>query len=135
MMNIRKFVMRQTVFMARCHIPGILLQAGLFLLLGRFDLSVILGALAGAVLATANHSVMVFTSAKAAEMARMQDVAGGKKLVQVSYALRMVGLIVILCLCALLGIFNLVALVLPQTFNRPILMIAQKTGKAGVTGL
>ena len=135
MMNYRKYVTRQTVFMALCHIPGILLQIGLFLLLARFGLSVVWGALAGAILATANYSIMVFTSYKAAEMARMQDVAGGKKLVQTSYVLRMVGLIVILCLCALVGIFNLVALVLPQTFNRPILMIAQKAGKAGVPGL
>ena len=74
---------------------------------------------------------MVLGVMAASEKAEKQDVKGGQMLVQLSYMGRLIGLFLILVLCAKSGTFNLIALVLPLVFTRPVLTIAEHFNKKG----
>ena len=104
---------------------------GVFALLGKYQTSVLLGGIAGAAIATANFFLLSFFANRAADMAEAQDVAGGQKLIQLSYMGRMVGLFLVLILLAKSGYFHALALVLPLGFTRPILTIAEVFRKKG----
>ena len=130
-MDNRKYVLSQvsTVLIGELLLSA--LMVGVFALLGHFDKSVLLGAAAGAVIATLNHLVLVLSVMAASEKAEKQDVKGGQALVQMSYMGRLIGLFLILVLCAKSGIFNLIALVIPLVFTRPILTITDHFNKKG----
>lgn len=99
-------------------------MVGVFALLGYYDASVILGAIAGSLLSVGNFLVMALCTGLAADKAEAQDVKGGQTLLQLSYIGRLTGLFVIWFLCCRTGAFNLVALVLPVLFTQPVLMVA-----------
>lgn len=130
-MNNRKYILSQvlTVLIGQILLCG--LMVGVFALLGYFDLSVLLGAAAGALIATLNHLVLVLGIIAASAKAEKQDVKGGQMLVQMSYMGRLICLFLILVLCAKSGLFNLIALVLPLVFTRPILTATQLFHKKG----
>ena len=107
------------------------LMVGVFAALGYFDTGVVYGAAAGALIATLNHLVLVFGVVAASDKAEKQDVKGGQALVQISYTGRLIVLFLILVLCAKSGVFNLLALVLPLAFTRPILTVAEFFKKKG----
>lgn len=107
------------------------LMVGVFAVLGYYDASVVYGAAAGALIATLNHLVLVFGVVAASDKAEKQDVKGGQALVQISYTGRLIVLFLILVLCAKSGVFNLLALVLPLAFTRPILTVAEFFKKKG----
>ena len=107
------------------------LMVGVFAALGYFDTGVMYGAAAGALIATLNHLVLVFGVVAASDKAEKQDVKGGQALVQISYTGRLIVLFLILVLCAKSGVFNLLALVLPLAFTRPILTVAEFFKKKG----
>ena len=98
-------------------------MVGVFALLGYYDVSVLLGAIAGAAIATANHAILVLGVVMASAKAEKQDVKGGQALLQMSYMGRLLGLFMVLVLCAKSGLFHLLALVIPLLFTRPILTI------------
>ena len=104
---------------------------GIFALAGKYQLSVLLGGLVGALIATANFFIMSFVANLAADKAEAQDVAGGQKMIQLSYMGRMLGMFLVLILCAKSGYFHVLALVLPLAFTRPILTIAEIFKKKG----
>lgn len=104
---------------------------GIFALLGKYDTSVLLGGIAGALIATANFFFMSLFANMAADKAEKQDVAGGQKLIQLSYMGRMAGLLVALILCAKSGYCHVLALAVPLVFTRPILTIAEFLKKKG----
>lgn len=110
------------------------LMVAVFALLGYYETGVLLGAVAGSLIATLNHAVLVLSVNAAAKKAENQDVKGGQALIQMSYMGRLIGLFLILVLCAKSGIFHLLALVLPLAFSRPILTVTdhfnQKKGGA-----
>lgn len=122
-MDNRKYVLTQTLAVLAGEVVLSALMVGVFAVLGYFDISVVLGAAVGAVLATVNHLVLVLGVMAASAKAEKQDVRGGQTLVQLSYMGRLIGLFLILVLCAKSGVFNLIALVIPLTFARPILTI------------
>ena len=130
-MNNRKYMISQvlTVLAGQVLLSGIM--AAVFAVLGYFDRSVLLGAAVGALIATANHFVLVLGVMAAAAKAEKQDVKGGQTLVQLSYMGRLIGLFLILVLCAKSGLFNVIALVIPLAFTRPILTVAQLLHKKG----
>ena len=130
-MDNRKYVFSQVLTVLIGELLLSALMVGVFAILGYFDLSVVLGAAAGAVIATLNHLVLVLSVMAASEKAEKQDVKGGQALVQMSYMGRLIGLFLILVLCAKSGIFNLIALVIPLVFTRPILTITDKYNKKG----
>ena len=130
-MDNRKYVFSQVLTVLIGELLLSALMVGVFAILGHFDLSVVLGAAAGSVIATLNHLVLVLSVMAASEKAEKQDVKGGQALVQMSYMGRLIGLFLILVLCAKSGIFNLIALVIPLVFTRPILTITEKYNKKG----
>lgn len=124
-MDSRKIALRETAIVA----VGVTLCAGLmvgvFALLGKYDTGVLLGALVGSLLAVGNFFAMAVIATLAADRAEAQDVEGGKKMLQASYPLRLLGLMAALILCAKSGYFNVVALALPLAFVRPTITLAE----------
>ena len=130
-MDNRKYVISQAVTVLIGELILSALMVAVFAVLGYFDRSVLFGAAAGAVIATANHAVLVLGVLMASAKAENQDVKGGQALVQMSYMGRLIGLFLVLVLCAKSGIFNLIALVIPLVFTRPILTITDHYNKKG----
>ncbi|MBR5617264.1 MAG: ATP synthase subunit I [Oscillospiraceae bacterium] len=130
-MNNRKYILSQMLIILLGELVLSALMVGVFAVLGYFDLRVVFGAAAGALIATVNHLVLVLGVMAAAGKAEKQDVKGGQALMQMSYMGRLIGLFLVLVLCAKSGVFNLIALVIPLVFTRPILTIAEYFNKKG----
>ena len=130
-MDNRKYILSQTLTVLIGEVILSAAMVGVFAALGKFDISVVLGAAAGTGIATVNHLVLVLGVMAASAKAEKQDVKGGQALVQMSYMGRLSGLCLILVLCAKSGVFNLIALALPLAFTRPILTIAEFINKKG----
>ena len=130
-MNNRKYVLSQFLTVLAGQVLASALMVGVFAVLGHFDRSVLYGAAAGALIAAVNHLILVLGVMSAAAKAEKQDIKGGQMLVQMSYMGRLIGLFLVLVLCAKSGIFNLIALVIPLVFTRPILTIAECFNKKG----
>lgn len=113
---------KQTGVVALGELIGAAAMIGVFALVGKYSTSVLLGGIVGAALATANFFFLTLFANMAADKAEKQDVAGGQKLIQLSYLGRMICMVAILVLCAVLGLHPL-ALVIPLVFERPILTI------------
>jgi len=130
-MDNRKFILSQflTVLIGELILSA--LMVAVFAVLGYFDGSVVFGAVAGSVIATLNHLVLILGVMAASAKAEKQDVKGGQSLIQLSYMGRLIGLFLILVLCAKSGVFNLIALVIPLVFTRPILTISEYIHKKG----
>lgn len=124
-MESRKFVIKQTGILAVGQTICVAAMVGIFALLGYYDRSVLLGGIFGALLAIANFFFMAVGATLAADRAEKQDVKGGQALVQSSYMLRMVVLFVILFALVKSGLCNVIAVVLPLAFNRPIITIGE----------
>ena len=128
----RKIVLKETALIAIGELVCVALMCGVYALIGKFSLSVVLGGLVGLVLATGNFFFMAVAATLAADKAEAQDVEGGKKLMKSSYPVRLLVLAVLLILCAKSGFFDVVALVLPLVFVRPVLTVAEFFRKKGV---
>lgn len=101
------------------------LMVGIFALIGKFDMSVLWGGLVGCLVSTANFFFMAVVVSLATEKATHQDPEAGKKLIKGSYPVRFLILAVVLFACAKSKIFNIIALVLPLVFVRPVLTVAE----------
>lgn len=130
-MESRKYVLKQTCTVAAGQLVCVAVMIGIFALLGYFDYTVVLGGLAGALVAVLNFLFMAIGVSLAADKAQEQNVKGGKSLVTGSYLLRIVLMFVVLFACAKSGHFHVVALVLPLVFVRPILTVAEFFQKKG----
>lgn len=130
-MESRKIVWKETAIIAVGELICTAAMVGIFALLGYYDTAVLLGGIVGAVITTANFFIMAIVASLAADKAEAQDVAGGQKLIKASYPVRLILLAVVLFACAKSGIFNVIALVLPLVFVRPVLTIAEFFRKKG----
>ena len=128
----RKIVLKETAILAIGEMICVAIMCGVYALLGKFSMSVLLGGLAGLVLATGNFFFLAVVATLAADRAEKQDVAGGQKLMKSSYPIRLLALAGLLILCAKSGVFDVIALVLPLLFVRPVLTIAEFFRKKGV---
>ena len=129
----RKIVLLETAAIAIGELICVALMCGVYALISKFDLSVLLGGIVGAVLAIGNFFFLAVAATLAADKAVDQDVEGGKKMMKNSYTLRLVVLAAVLFVCGKSGFFDVVALALPLLFARPVLTIVQffrKTGEA-----
>ena len=122
-MNEHKNIFSQILWVFAGILLCSMLMVGVFALLGYYDRSVLLGALAGSIIATVNHAVLVFGVMLASQKAENQDVKGGQMIITMSYTGRLAGLFLVLVLCAKSGLFNLLALVIPLVFTRPVLTV------------
>lgn len=123
------FVQTGTVLIGQIVCVGIMFVV--YALLGAFAGKVALGGAVGGVIALLNFFFMALAASLAADKAEREDVTGAKKLVQLSYPVRMLVLAVVLFACAKSGFFDLIALVLPLLFVRPTLMVAEFFRKRG----
>ena len=100
-------------------------------MLAMFDLSVLLGGIIGCTVAILNFFFMAMVADLAADKAEADNVEGGKAVMKTSYFVRLLVLALALFVCAKSGVFNLIALVLPLVFVRPVLSLAEFFRKAG----
>jgi hypothetical protein len=117
-MDVRKELLRQTGIVALGEALGVAAMIGIFVLLGKFDISVLWGGIVGGLVAIANFFVMAIGVNIAADKAQNQNVKGGQAAIKGSYLLRMIGMAVVLFAFAKSGICNVIALVVPLVFVR-----------------
>ena len=124
-MESRKIVYRETgiVALGVAACTGVMVLV--FALGGWYSQSVLYGALLGALLSIGNFFFMAMGTCLAADKAESKDVKGGTVLMRSSYIFRLLVLFVLLVVCAKSRIFNLIALVLPLVFVRPVLTVAE----------
>lgn len=130
-MNDNRDIYREIIIVAVGELICVAIMLGVFALLSRFDLRVLLGGLLGGVLATGNFFLMAVGITAATKKAANQDVAGAQRTVQLSMAGRYLLLIVLLVVAAISNQFNLIALLLPLLFVRPISTIGEFFRKSG----
>lgn len=130
-MDSRKIVFTETAVVLIGQLICVPVMFAVYALLGLMDRSVLLGGIAGALLATLNFFFMAVCTSLAADKAERQDVKGGQALLRSSYMLRLAVLFLMLFACAKSGLMNLIALVLPLIFVRPIITIGEFFRKKG----
>lgn len=130
-MDTRRYVLKQTALIALGQVLCGAVVCGIFALLRRLDQTVILGSAVGAAVAVLNFFFMAIGAMIASDKAVAQDVKGGKATVKASVTLRLVFSAVVLFAFAKSGLCNVLTLVLPLAFNRPILTLLDFFGKAG----
>lgn len=105
-------------------------MVGVFAALGRFQWSVLWGAVVGCLAMTANHFFLAVTVSLAADRAQAGDPKGAERSIQLSGIVRLVVIGVIVVIAIKLGC-NPLAAILPLAFARPILMVAEFFRKKG----
>jgi uncharacterized membrane protein YjgN (DUF898 family) len=129
-MDSRKIVFKETAIVAVGELICSGLMVGVFALLGYFKMNVLWGALAGSCVMIVNYFFMAVTVTLAADRAEQGDPQAGQRMVQLSSTVRLVLMGLALFLGIKLGA-NVIALVLPLAFQRPILMLAEFFRKKG----
>lgn len=124
-MDIRKFVLRQTGIVALGEAIGTAAMFGIFALLGKWNMSVLLGGIVGAAVATGNFLAMAIGVNAAADKAQKQNVRGGQAALKGSFLLRMVVMFLILFAFAKSGLCDVFALAVPLLFVRFTLTITE----------
>ena len=124
-MDTRTFIIRKTLTVALGQVICIGAICGVYALLSRFDTTVLLGSIVGAVLAVVNFFLMAVAVDRAADQAVDQNVKGGKATIRLSYTVRLVAIFVILFAFAKSGLCNALAMVLPMVLVRPIIMVTE----------
>ena len=130
-MDSRKFILRHTGLLALGEAIGIAGMIGIFALLGHYDRCVLIGGIAGGILAILNFFFMAIGASLAADKAQEQNVKGGQAMIQASYMIRLVVLFILLFALVKSGLCNVITAVLPLAFTRPILTIGEFFRKSG----
>ena len=130
-MDSRKLVFKETAVVLIGQAICVAAMIGICVLLGVYSQPVLLGGIFGGILAVLNFFFMAVSAMLAADKAEKQDVKGGQATIQMSYILRMVLLFVILFALVKSGLCNVIAVVLPTAFTRPILSIGEFFRKSG----
>lgn len=129
-MDSRKLVLKETAIIAVGELICSAVMVGIFAALGYFQMNVLWGALAGSCVMTANYFFMAVTVSLAADRAERGDVQQAQKMVQLSSTVRLLVMGAVLFVGIKLGA-NVIALVLPLAFARPILMLTEFFRKKG----
>lgn len=129
-MNSKKIVFKETGLIAVGELIGSAIMIGVFLALGHFQLNVLWSALGGSAIMIGNYFFMAVTVTLASERAASGEVEQAQKMVQMSSILRLLAMGGLLFLGIRLGA-NVIALVLPLTFARPVLMLSEFFRKKG----
>ncbi len=124
-MESRKIVFRTTATILIGQILCIALMFGVYALLSKFTMKVLLGGIVGGLVATANFFFMAIGTSLAADQAERNNVKGGKALIRSSYMIRLGIMAVIFFACAKSGYFGLLPMLLPMVFTRPILTVGE----------
>ena len=127
----RKLVLKETALIAAGEILCVAIMCVVYALIGKFQISVLLGGLAGLLVATDNFFALAVVATLASDKAEAGDPIAGQKLMKSSYPIRLLAMAGVLILCAKSGAVDVIALVLPLLFVRPILTIAEFFRKKG----
>lgn len=113
---------KETLYVALfVFIISVLMEA-VFLILGKWDMTVLYGNIVGYVSAVGNFFLMALTVQKAVE----KEEKKAKSMMQISQSLRLMGILVIIAVFASLDIVNIISLCLPLLFPRVAVMIRQQ---------
>ncbi len=123
--NDRKFVLQETLYLLIGESIFTAAMLAVFALLGRWDVSVLLGGLAGMLITIGNFFFLAITASLASRRAVEQDVEGAKKMMKASQSYRFIAMAVVLVLCAVSKACNLVALALPLVAERPLMLVIE----------
>ena len=129
-MDSRKKIIKETGILLLGELMGSGLLVAVFAAFGAFSLKVVISALIGSVVITANYFAMAVILSIAADRAAANEVKKAQQLTQFSSTIRLVCMGVILLVAIKLGA-NAIALVLPLLFMRPVLMLMEFFGKKG----
>ena len=110
--NVDATVMKSTRYITVVVLIGSLLMQAVFLIIGQWDYTVVLGNLLGAVTAVANFFFMALTVQRSLEM--VPDDAS--KRVRTSHSLRMLMQLVICVIGGAVPCFNIFAVLIPLVF-------------------
>ncbi len=111
--NVDHTIRKNTRYIVLVVLILTVLMEAVFLIIGKWDITVLFGGLLGAVTAVVNFFLMALGVQKSLEKEEKDAKAGMK----VSHSLRMVMLVVVCAIAALLpGVFNLAAVVIPLLF-------------------
>ena len=131
MTDSRKFVLQQTAVIAIGEAVCVALMCAVYAIIGKFNVSVLLGGAVGLLVATGNFFALAVVATLASDKAEAGDPLSGQKLMKSSYPIRLLAMAGVLILCAKSGAFDVIALALPLVFVRPILTIAEFFKKKG----
>ena len=127
----RKLVLTETAFIALGEMICVALMCGVYLLIGKFALNIIWSGLVGALVAVGNFFSLAMIATLAADKAQAGDPVSGQKMMKGSYPIRLLVMAGVLILCAKSGAFDVIALVVPLLFVRPILTVKEFFRKKG----
>ncbi len=124
-------VLRQFLSVALGEVFCVALMIGVYALIGKYSTKVLLGALVGGVLAVVNFFLLTVGVSNAADKAENGDPKGAQNFITLSYIGRMAVLALVLFGAGKSGRFDLLALVLPLVFPRPVISICEFFRKLG----
>lgn len=122
-MNVREFVIKKLIWLGISECVLVAVMCFAFMAFDRFDLTVVIGGIAGTILAIANFFFLAMAADSAADSAVAQDVKAGKNKMRTSYMMRMIVIFAILLVIAKAGWGNPIALVLPFFAVRPLITV------------
>lgn len=123
-MDSRKIVFRETAIVAVGEVLLSAVMVAVFAALGYFQMNVLWGALAGALVTTANYFSLALVVCLASDRATAGDPAQGQKMIRLSATTRLFFTGGLLAVAILLGC-NVIATVVPLLFLRPIMYVAE----------
>lgn len=133
-MNEKKQLLREFLILFLGELLGAGILLGVFALLGRFEWSVLWGALLGVGLTMLNFFLMALSVWRAADKAEQGDVKGGRRLMTLSMLGRYLLMALVLFAGAKSGLTHPIAMLIPLLLMRPILSLGEVFRKAGENG-
>lgn len=130
-MDSRKIVLVETGIVAAGEAVCTAAMMGVFALLNAFDNTVLIGGIVGALVAIGNFFAMAMGAMIAADQAAKQNIKGGKATIRSSMFGRLLAMAVILVVMGKSGYCNIIALLIPLVFTRPILSVYEFFRKPG----
>ena len=131
-MDTRKDVMKELILVTVGVLLCSAIMVGVFAILGHFSVNVLISALAGSVIIILNYFFLAVTVSLAADKAQAGKPEDAKKMLRLSPMVRLV----VMATALFIGIKaggNVIALVLPLVFLRPVLMLGEFFRKKGDT--
>ena len=124
-MKLQPAVKKETTHIAVGTAAGVAVMLAVFALIGRADWGVVVSGLLGGVLAVANFLLLGVTVQR---VANQSDEGRGRKMMQFSYNMRMLLLVLWLILAVAVPFFNWVAAMIPLLLPRLTIAVMQLTG-------
>ena len=126
----RKFILKQLLIVAAALATCVGAMYGVFALLGRFNLQVLLGGIVGYVLSLGYFFFMTIGNAKIAE-GDGTDATRGKAMAQGGMLLRYVAVFALLVVFVKTGLCEPFSMVIPLALLHPILLVYEFFRKGG----